>query len=139
MRAGPARAAPRARSRRATSISDGHLVPLAWTGVWSDVAQQHIFIGRDMTEQKRAEETQRQLLARQQAIFNSAMVGIITLNESGSIETMNPAAERIFGVTEAEVARRDIGRLIDLGGPERCRARARSFAAWWPRMRACAN
>ena len=35
---------------------DGHLVPLAWTGVWSDAAQQHFFIGRDMTEQKRAEE-----------------------------------------------------------------------------------
>ena len=60
----------------------------------------------------------RRALARQQAIFNSALIGIITLNESGSIETLNPAAERMFGVTSAEVARRDIGRLIDLGGPD---------------------
>ncbi|MGH6738802.1 MAG: PAS domain S-box protein, partial [Bradyrhizobium sp.] len=96
---------------------DGHLVPLAWTGVWSDVAQQHIFIGRDTTEQKRAEEQLTRALARQQAIFNSAMIGIITLNESGSIEMLNPSAERIFGVASAEVVRRDIGRLIDLGGP----------------------
>jgi PAS domain S-box-containing protein len=90
---------------------------LAWTGVWSDVAQQHIFIGRDMTEQKLADETIKQSLARQQAIFNSAMIGIMTLNESGSIETLNPSAERIFGVTSAGMARRDISRLIDLGGP----------------------
>jgi PAS domain S-box-containing protein len=96
---------------------DGHLVPLAWTGVWSEPEGQYFFIGRDMTEQKRAEEQLTGALARQQAIFNSAMIGIITLNESGSIETMNPAAERIFGCTESEMARRDIGRLIDLGGP----------------------
>lgn len=96
---------------------DGHLVPLAWTGVWSEPERQYFFIGRDMTDQKRAEEALKQALSRHQAIFSSAMLGIITLNESGSIETMNPAAERIFAVTEAEVARRDIGRLIDLGGP----------------------
>jgi PAS domain S-box-containing protein len=96
---------------------DGHLVTLAWTGVWSEPERQYFFIGRDMTDQKRAEELASRALARQQAVFNSAMVGIITLNESGSVETMNPAAERIFKVTEAEVARRDIGRLIDLGGP----------------------
>jgi PAS domain S-box-containing protein len=96
---------------------DGRLVPLAWTGVWSDVAQQHIFIGRDMTEQKLVQDRLTRALSRQQAIFNSAMIGIITLNESGSIEELNPSAEQIFGVTSADVARRDIGRLIDLGGP----------------------
>jgi PAS domain S-box-containing protein len=99
------------------SHRDGHLVPLAWTGVWSEPERQYFFIGRDMTEQKRAEAERAQALARQQAIFNSAMIGIITLNESGSIETLNPSAERIFGVSQDEVARRDIGRLIDLGGP----------------------
>src|SRR5262249_30076892 len=29
---------------------DGRVVPLAWTGVWSEPDQQHFFIGRDMTE-----------------------------------------------------------------------------------------
>jgi PAS domain S-box-containing protein len=97
---------------------DGRLVTLAWTGVWSEPEQQHFFIGRDMTEQKLAQDQLTRALSRQQAIFNSAMIGIITLNESGSIESLNPSAERIFGVTSAEVARRDIGRLIDLGGPD---------------------
>jgi PAS domain S-box-containing protein len=94
---------------------DGRLVPLAWTGVWSDVAQQHIFIGRDMSVQKLAEEQVTRSLARQQAVFNSALIGIMTLNESGSIETLNPAAEQMFGVTLEQVARRDIGRLINFG------------------------
>ena len=92
-------------------------VPLVWMGVWSEAAQEHFFIGRDMTDQKAIDGALKQALSRQQAIFNSAMIGIITLNESGSIETLNPSAERMFGVTSAEVARRDIGRLIDLGGP----------------------
>jgi PAS domain S-box-containing protein len=96
---------------------DGHPVTLAWTGVWSEPEQQHFFIGRDMSEQKLAQEQLARALSRQQAIFSSAMVGIITLNESGSIEQLNPSAERMFGVTSAEVARRDIDRLIDLGGP----------------------
>jgi len=35
---------------------DGHVVPLTWTGVWSEPDQQHFFIGRDMTERIAAEQ-----------------------------------------------------------------------------------
>ena len=35
----------------------GHVVPLAWSGVWSELEQKHFFIGRDMTERKMAEES----------------------------------------------------------------------------------
>jgi PAS domain S-box-containing protein len=35
---------------------DGRVVTLAWTGVWSQADQQHIFIGRDMTDRIAAEE-----------------------------------------------------------------------------------
>jgi diguanylate cyclase (GGDEF)-like protein/PAS domain S-box-containing protein len=35
---------------------DGRDVTLAWTGVWSEPEQRHYFIGRDMTEAKKAEE-----------------------------------------------------------------------------------
>jgi diguanylate cyclase (GGDEF)-like protein/PAS domain S-box-containing protein len=40
---------------------DGHIVTLAWTGVWSEPEQQHFFIGRDMSERKAAEEKLRYL------------------------------------------------------------------------------
>jgi len=38
---------------------DGRVVPLVWTGVWSEPQQQHFFIGRDMTERIGAEERER--------------------------------------------------------------------------------
>jgi PAS domain S-box-containing protein len=34
----------------------GRVVPMAWSGVWSEPEQRHFFVGRDMTEQKAAEE-----------------------------------------------------------------------------------
>jgi len=39
---------------------DGHAVPLAWTGVWSEPEQQHFFIGRDISDRKQTEERLRQ-------------------------------------------------------------------------------
>ncbi len=52
--------------------------------------------------------------ARQNAIFNSAIDGILTLNPSGSIETVNTAAVRMFGYETAELNRRDVSLLIDV-------------------------
>ncbi len=40
---------------------NGLIVTLAWTGVWSEPEQKHFFIGRDMTEAKKAEERLRHL------------------------------------------------------------------------------
>lgn len=52
--------------------------------------------------------------ARQRAIFDSAIDGIITLNPSGTIETVNAAATRMFGYNAAELDRRDVSLLIDI-------------------------
>ena len=51
---------------------------------------------------------------RQRAIFDSTSDAIILINPSGSIETINPAAERMFGYRAADVLRRDISTLIDI-------------------------
>lgn len=52
--------------------------------------------------------------ARHRATLDSAFDAILTLNPSGSIETMNPAAERMFGWRTEEIGRRDVSLLIDL-------------------------
>ncbi|WP_426039652.1 CHASE3 domain-containing protein [Brevundimonas sp. DC300-4] len=54
--------------------------------------------------------------ARQRAILDSALDAIITLNPSGSIETANAAAERMFGYSANDLDRRDISLLIDVTG-----------------------
>jgi PAS domain S-box-containing protein len=56
----------------------------------------------------------RAVAARQEAVFDSAMDAILTLNPSGSIESINRAGERMFGWTAAELERRDVARLFDL-------------------------
>ena len=52
--------------------------------------------------------------AQQRAIFDSAMDGIVTLNPSGSIETVNASAARMFGYDAVELDRRDVSMLIDI-------------------------
>ena len=51
---------------------------------------------------------------RQTAIFDGAIDAIITLNPSGSIETVNAAAERMFGYSAQELDRRDVSLLVDI-------------------------
>lgn len=54
------------------------------------------------------------IAARQQSVFDSAIDAIITLNPSGSIESVNTAAERMFGYGQEELQRRDISLLIEI-------------------------
>jgi PAS domain S-box-containing protein len=56
--------------------------------------------------------------ARQRAIFDYAIDGIVLINPSGSIETINPAAERMFGYAAADLLRRDISTLVDIAPGE---------------------
>lgn len=72
----------------------------------------------EQLERDRAAKALRDSLARQEAMFSSATIGILTLDESGAIETINPAAEQMFGYPIEALARRDVGRLISLGEPD---------------------
>ncbi len=71
-----------------------------------------IYSGRDITERKRAEQALRESEAKTRAILNTAVDGIITIDERGVIESFNPAAERIFGYVVEEVVGRNISILM---------------------------
>lgn len=82
---------------------DGTVFPVALTGSLIRDRSGRIIgilgIARDITEQKRAQETQAWLAS----IVTSSEDAIISTNLDGVIKSWNPAAERILGYTAAEL------------------------------------
>jgi PAS domain S-box-containing protein len=50
--------------------------------------------------------------AKMRAVLDGAVDGIITIDENGIIESFNPAAERIFGHTSAEVVGNNVNLIV---------------------------
>ena len=66
----------------------------------------------DMTARKQAEEALRDREARLSAILNTAVDAIITINQEGVIESVNPAAEGLFGYSAAELLGQNVNLLM---------------------------
>jgi PAS domain S-box-containing protein len=81
---------------------DGRIVLLSWSGVWSDPTQQYFFVGRDMTEQRSAEEKLRESNEMARAIVANSLDAIVQVDQNGRVIEWNPQAEAIFGWSRAE-------------------------------------
>ncbi|MDO8315869.1 MAG: PAS domain S-box protein [Rugosibacter sp.] len=72
-----------------------------------------VLVFRDVTGEYATQQALRDSASQIQAILNTVVDGIITLHARGSIvETVNPAAERMFGYTAAEISGKNFSRLI---------------------------
>jgi len=72
-----------------------------------------VLVFRDVTGEYAAQQALRDSTALIQTILNTVVDGIITLHARGGIvETVNPAAERMFGYTAAELVGQNFSMLI---------------------------
>jgi len=91
---------------------DGRIVTLSWMGTWSEPVRRHFFVGRDMTESRRAQETLRESEQLARGIIETALDAFVQMDESGSILNWNSQAEKIFGWSRSEALGKNLGLLI---------------------------
>lgn len=108
------------RTEHAFAAQDGarrlSLVLLAGLATLLTVAA--ALIGRTWEMRRQLLERLGDAAARQQAVLDSTTDAIITLNPSGSIESLNRAARSMYGYGEDDLLRRDVSVLFDVA-PER--------------------
>jgi two-component system sensor kinase FixL len=67
---------------------------------------------RDVTDRRRAEHALAESEARHRAVLDTAVWAIISIDEGGQVLSFNPAAERLFGYTVAEVVGQNVKLLM---------------------------
>src|SRR6476646_4150429 len=93
---------------------DGSTFPLHLSVGEADVNGERKFTGilHDLTQRVELENRLRTSEARWRSIVESAVDGIVVIDRRGCIEAFNPAAERLFGYSEAEVIGKNVNMLM---------------------------
>lgn len=95
---------------------DGTIIPLelALSEVRGGAGTRRRFTGiiRDISARRESEAVLRESRARIQAILDTAVDGIITIDDHGIIESANTAIERLFGYSPADMIGRNISMLM---------------------------
>jgi PAS domain S-box-containing protein len=94
---------------------DGRIVTLSWMGTWSEPVKRHFFIGRDMTESRRAQDALRESEQLARGIIDTALDAFVQIDESGSILNWNWQAEKIFGWPRQDALGKNLIELIIAG------------------------
>jgi PAS domain S-box-containing protein len=76
------------------------------------VVQRTVELHRELLEHRRTGEVLRTSEARSRAIFDYMIGGLITFDAGSRIESVNPAAERIFGYSQGELVGRSVAILL---------------------------
>ncbi len=68
--------------------------------------------GQNITRRKKAERALQESETRANEVLNHALEGIISIDEQGTIQSFNPAAERLFGYKPSEILGKNVTHLI---------------------------
>ncbi|HKY87606.1 MAG TPA: PAS domain S-box protein, partial [Pseudorhodoplanes sp.] len=96
------------------------VVPMSWTGVWSEPVHRYFFIGRDMTDAKKAQQALLESEQMARGIIETALDAFVQMDAQGTILEWNSQAEKIFGWPRSEAVGKPLSSLII---PERHRER----------------
>ena len=93
---------------------DGSIFPLELGVNEMRIGEARLFVGtiRDITHRKASERRLKDEAGRLQAVMNTVLDGLITIDERGVIQTLNPAAVTIFGYEPIEVVGKNIRMLM---------------------------
>lgn len=71
-----------------------------------------VLVFRDITQRRQAEQRRADDEARIRSVLDHTVDGILTIDEAGTIETFNPASERLFGCKAEDVVGRNVKLLV---------------------------
>jgi two-component system sensor kinase FixL len=94
--------------------ADGTTFPmhLSVSELWLDDQWYFTGIVQDITQRKQAEEALAHSEAKLRAVLETAIEGMIVIDHAGSIESVNPAAERMFGYSAKELVDKNVDLLM---------------------------
>lgn len=93
---------------------DGTIFPMHLAVSEALLDNRRVFVGfsRDISDLKNAEERLRVSESRANAILNTAVDGIVTINEKGTIQSINIAVKRLFQYDEEELIGKPVNVLM---------------------------
>ena len=94
---------------------DGRIVTLSWMGTWSEPVRRHFFIGRDMTESRRAQEALLESEQQARGIIDTALDAFVQIDHDGRIRNWNSQAEAIFGWPRDQALGKNLIELVVAG------------------------
>lgn len=91
---------------------DGRIINVLWSVSWSAQEKSFYCVAHEYTDRKKAEELLRASEQRTRSIIETTPVGIMTLNEAGCIELVNPFVEAMFLCASGDAVGRRITDLL---------------------------
>ncbi|MCE9604927.1 MAG: PAS domain S-box protein [Planctomycetia bacterium] len=93
---------------------DGSQFPMHLAVSELKMGNQRMFTGiaRDITDMRQAISSLQDSESRTRAVLDAAVDAILTIETDGRVESMNPAAERLFGYKSAEVLGKNVKMLM---------------------------